>query len=95
MLHVQLLKVAINLPRVFTKKNHARLKNAVSLEPLICLVLMFASFLDLLNTIMKKIGLCVEFYSENRDLKVLHKRGMRQNTNFSKQISRKLESNSI
>ena len=45
-LHAQLLEAAINLPLVFTKKNLARFKNAVSLEPLICLVLMFASFSD-------------------------------------------------
>ena len=46
MLHVQLLEAAINLPLVFTKNNLARFKNAVSLEPLICFVLMFASFSD-------------------------------------------------
>ena len=46
MLHVQLLEAAINLPLVLDKKNLARFKNAVSLEPLICLVLMFASFSD-------------------------------------------------
>ena len=45
-LHVQLLEAAINLPLVFTKNNLARFKNAVSLEPLICFVLMFASFSD-------------------------------------------------